>query len=132
MTKEKTELYRYTHRIEEKQVQAFKEAIHLNDSNSEIPPTYATVIDFQGGMSFEKLTDLLTFDPSCVLHGSQQYEYKKPIYIGDSIEAVVFLIGKTTKRGMTFAKLETEYKRDGETVIISRSTIIEQKGATHV
>jgi hypothetical protein len=132
MTKEKTELYRYTYTITEKKVNEFREAVHITDPTDEVPSTYATVMDFHGGMSFGKLTDLLEFDPSCVLHGGQQYEYKTPVYIGDTIEAVVFLTGKTTKKGMTFAKLETAYKREEETVIISRSTLIEQKGGRNV
>ncbi|OLN22478.1 hypothetical protein BTO30_09215 [Domibacillus antri] len=132
MTNEHIELHRYTHTINEKQVEALKNVIGINDAGNLVPPTYATVIDFHGGMSFEKLTDLLAFDPSCVLHGSQQYKYISPIFTGDTIEAAVFLTGKTTKRGRTFVKLETKYNRGGECVMISRSTLIEQKGDRYV
>ncbi|WP_076767246.1 FAS1-like dehydratase domain-containing protein [Domibacillus epiphyticus] len=132
MKKEEIELHRYSHTIDKKQVETFKHAIREIDSSNIVPPTYATVIDFQGGMSFDKLTELLEFDPKCVLHGSQQYEYISPIFTGDTIDASVFLTSKTTKRGMTFAKLETKYMRNGECVIISRSTLIEQKGDRNV
>ncbi|WP_069937705.1 FAS1-like dehydratase domain-containing protein [Domibacillus iocasae] len=130
--KEKVELYRYVYKIEEKEVNTFKQAVFASDSIREIPPTFATVMDFQGGMSFYKLTELLHYDPACVLHGSQSYEYIKPVYPGDQIEAIIYITGKTTKKNMTFAKLETTYIKENETTIISRSVLIEQKGDRHV
>lgn len=129
--KEKKELYRYVCTIDEKRVSVFKQAVSAG-KNEEIPPTFPTAIDFGGGLSFQKLTELLEFDPACVLHGSQSYEYIKPVFPGDRIEAVVYATGRTVKRSRTFAKLETVYLKEDEPVIISRSTLIEQKGATHV
>ena len=130
--KGKIELYRYSYTIALKQAKDFQQAVFESDSNGQLPPTFPTVMDFQGGMSFQKLTELLQFDPACVLHGSQSYEYIKPIFPGDQIEAVVYAVGRTTKKSMTFAKLETVYIKENETAIISRSTLIEQKGAAHV
>lgn len=130
--KEKKELYRYFCTIDEKRVTAFKQAVSAGEANEEIPPTFPTAIDFGGGLSFQKLTELLQFDPACVLHGSQAYEYIKPVFPGDRIEAVVYATGRTVKKSMTFAKLETVYLRENEPVILSRSTLIEQQGAAHV
>lgn len=130
--KEKQELYRYSCTVDEEKVFAFKQAVSAADTGSEVPPTFPTVLDFHGGLSFQKLTELLQFDPACVLHGSQSYEYIKPIFPGDRIEAVVYMTGRTSKRGMTFAKLETVYLKENHPAVISRSTLIEQKGAAHV
>ncbi len=130
--KEKIELYNYSYTIEKKELYAFQEAVFERQSCKKIPPTFSTVMDFCGGLSFFKLAELLFFDSSFVLHGSQSYEYIKPFTVGETIDATVSLISKTEKKGMTFAKLKTEYKRDGELVLVSRSTIIEQKGGRHV
>ncbi|WP_050184272.1 FAS1-like dehydratase domain-containing protein [Domibacillus robiginosus] len=130
--KEKQELYRYSCTVEGEKVQAFKQTVSIADGKEEIPPTFLTVLDFHGGLSFQKLTDLLQFDPACVLHGSQSYEYIKPIFPGDHIQAIVYAAGRTDKRGMTFAKLETVYVKEQTPAVISRSTLIEQKGAADV
>lgn len=130
--KEKKELHRYVYTIEDEKVKAFQEGVFANDSSGGIPLTFSTVMDFYGGLSFSTLTEALSFEPSCVLHGAQSYQYIKPVKAGETIEAIVFLTGKTAKRGLTFATLETEYKKDGETVLLSKSTLIERKEEHHV
>ncbi|WP_052712067.1 FAS1-like dehydratase domain-containing protein [Domibacillus indicus] len=130
--KEKTELYRYSYTIDPNRVRAFQQAVFEENSNEQFPPTFPTAMDFHGGLPFQKLTELLQFDPACVLHGSQSYEYISPLLPGDQIEAVVYMAGRTAKRGMTFARLETVYTKENKPAVISRSTLIEQKGDTHV
>ncbi|MEA2624913.1 MAG: hypothetical protein QOD06_958 [Candidatus Binatota bacterium] len=73
----------------------------------------------------------LDLDFRRLLHGGQEFEYRKPVYAGDRLTAtgrVADVYKKPGKRGgeMTFAVLETEYKnQNGEVVLVARSTLIE-------
>ena len=66
-----------------------------------------------------------------VLHGEQEFEYLKPIYVGDVLTAlttVTNVFEKTGGRGgkMTFVVMDTEFtNRKGEKVAITRNTILE-------
>jgi acyl dehydratase len=71
------------------------------------------------------------FDLGRVLHGEQEFELLKPIYVGDvltGVTRVADVYDKAGSRGgtMTFTVLETTYtKEKGERVAISRSVILE-------
>lgn len=77
----------------------------------------------------------LGFDPAYVIHGEHEYEFARPVLVGD------VLTGETTvtdayerdgRRGgtMTFAEVETVYRdADGERVLSERATVIETDGA---
>ncbi|MGH7857446.1 MAG: MaoC family dehydratase N-terminal domain-containing protein [Candidatus Binatia bacterium] len=73
----------------------------------------------------------LGLDMRRVLHGSQEFEYVRPVHAGDRLTAqgrISDVYKKPGKRGgeMTFVVLETEYKNQrGEVTLYSRSTIIE-------
>jgi acyl dehydratase len=78
----------------------------------------------------------LGFDRARVVHGEQEYEYTRPLYVGDE------LVGDTTledvyqrdgRNGgtMTFAVLRTEFvDTDGEHVLTASNTRIETAGET--
>ncbi|HZG71531.1 MAG TPA: MaoC family dehydratase N-terminal domain-containing protein [Chondromyces sp.] len=91
------------------------------------PPTFATVIGFWGGFDFDVQVEKLQLEPLKVLHGEQEYEYIDQIYAGDVLECEVYKVGEIDKRKMKLVIVETEYKRDGQAVLIARSTIIERK-----
>lgn len=93
-----------------------------------IPPTFPTVVDMWGGLDFEALIQVLELNPLQVLHGEQTYEYVKTIYAGDRLAAFPQVIRHVTKAGMDFITVETTYKREQKTVLVSRSTIIERHG----
>lgn len=71
------------------------------------------------------------FDLRRILHGEQEFEFYKPIFVGDVLTGqarVADLFEKEGGRGgkMTFLVVETEYKNQrGETVAVARSTLIE-------
>ncbi|MGE8205791.1 FAS1-like dehydratase domain-containing protein [Heyndrickxia sp. NPDC080065] len=91
-----------------------------------IPPTFPTVIEMWGGLDFETLIQKLELDPLMVLHGEQEYEYFGNIYAGDTISCSAEVISHIEKRRMDFITIEVIYKRDGQVVLKSRSTIIER------
>ena len=73
----------------------------------------------------------VNFDLRRVLHGEQEFEFFKPILVGDVLTGVSRLADTYEKEGgrggkMTFNVMETEYKNQkGEKVAIARSVIIE-------
>ncbi|MBM7647714.1 acyl dehydratase [Bacillus ectoiniformans] len=93
-----------------------------------VPPTFATVIDFWGGFDFDTLVSKLELNALQVLHGEQEYEYIEQVYVGDHLEAEVKVLKQNERKNMKFIVLETTYQREGKTVLISRSTVIERKG----
>lgn len=77
------------------------------------------------------------FDPRRVLHGEQEFEYLRPLRVGDELTGQTALkdyYEKDGKRGgvMHFAVYETTYTTpEGEIVAYARSTMIEtSKAAT--
>lgn len=77
----------------------------------------------------------LGFDPDTTVHGQKEYEFNRPVFVGDK------LAGETTleriyqregRRGgkMTFAVLATSFTDlDDRNVLTERSTLIETQGA---
>ncbi|MDQ0215478.1 hypothetical protein J2S13_001896 [Oikeobacillus pervagus] len=92
-----------------------------------IPPTFATVVDFWGGLDFETLMKALKLNPLKVLHGEQEYQYFAQIYAGDPLDVTAKVLKQIEKKNMRMFVIETEYARVGEKVLVARSTIIETK-----
>jgi acyl dehydratase len=71
------------------------------------------------------------FDLRRILHGEQEFEYFKPIFVGDVLTGTTKVADVYEKEGgrggkMTLLVTETEYANQrGEKVAISRSTLIE-------
>lgn len=71
------------------------------------------------------------FDIRRILHGEQEFELLKPIFVGDTLTGVGRVADLYEKEGgrggkMTFMVMETEYTNQrGEKVAIARSTLIE-------
>lgn len=91
------------------------------------PPTFGTCMEFWGGQDFMAMCSKLQLNPVKVLHGEQEYHYLGEIYPGDIIEALCVLKDYVNKGKMHLFIMETNYRNQtGETVLISRSTIIER------
>jgi peroxisomal enoyl-CoA hydratase 2 len=73
----------------------------------------------------------LNFDMRRILHGEQEFEFFKPILVGDTLTGVTRVADLYEKEGgrggkMTFLVVETTYtNQKNEKVAISRSTLIE-------
>lgn len=74
------------------------------------------------------------FDQRYTVHGEHEYEYERPIYVGETLTGTKTLVDVFQKEGgrgglMTFAILETEYHTDdGELILTERQTRIETSG----
>ena len=119
----------YTYTVEKGKIKEFASAI--GDEKEEymhgeiIPPTFPTVIEFWGGKSSS--SEMLGLNMSKVLHGEQAFEYLDDIKIGDEITVNSMVEDVYTKASMNFIVLKKEFvNQNNETVLISRSTIIER------
>ena len=119
----------YTFTVEKAKIKELALAIgdlkeeYLNGDT--ILPTFPTVIDFWGGGA--STSELLGLNVKKVLHGEQEYEYFGEIKAGDDITVTGIVENVYVKAAMNFYVLKKEYvNQHGETVLISRSTIIER------
>ncbi|USK87041.1 FAS1-like dehydratase domain-containing protein [Peribacillus asahii] len=119
----------YTFKVEEGKIKEL--ALAIGDLREEylngeaILPTFPTVIDFWGGGA--STSDLLGLNVKKVLHGEQEYEYLGEIKPGDEITVTGVVEKVYTKAAMNFVILKKEFvNQHGETVLISRSTVIER------
>ena len=77
----------------------------------------------------------LGFDRRYSVHGEQEYEYHRPVVVGDELSGVMTLTDVYQREGsrggtMTFAECELEYyDADDEQVMTVRITILETAGA---
>ena len=119
----------YTFTVEQGKVNELALAIgdlkedYLNGER--VPPTFPTVIDFWGGGSSS--SDVLNLNMKKVLHGEQEYEYLGEIKQGDEISVSGEIEKAYTKAKMNFFVVRKDFvNQRGETVLISRSTVIER------
>ncbi|MFJ8259314.1 MaoC family dehydratase N-terminal domain-containing protein [Peribacillus asahii] len=119
----------YTFKVEKGKIKEL--ALAIGDLREEylngevILPTFPTVIDFWGGGA--STSDLLGLNVKKVLHGEQEYEYLGEIKPGDEITVTGVVEKVYTKAAMNFVILKKEFvNQHGETVLISRSTVIER------
>ena len=93
-----------------------------------VPPTFLMTSAF---WQSPESSPPLSFDIRRILHGEQEFEFLKPIFVGDTLTGTARVADVYEKEGgrggkMTFLIMETEYKNQkGETVAIARSTLIE-------
>ena len=119
----------YTFRVEKGKIREL--ALAIGDLKEEylngeaVPPTFPTVIDFWGGGSSS--SELLNLNMKKVLHGEQEYEYFREIIPDEEITVHGVIEKAYTKASMNFFVLRKDYlDEQGETILISRSTIIER------
>jgi len=97
-----------------------------------VPLTFSQSINFWNTYG----SPILNFgmDLRYVLHGGQEYEYYKPIFAGDTLNAVCRLADVYEKKGsrggvMLFVVLETEFtNQQGEKVLSSKQILIQTGG----
>jgi acyl dehydratase len=87
-------------------------------------PTFPTVVGIL--VSAQVVTDQeLGLDYTRVVHGEQEYEWKRPIVVGDVLKAVPRVGDIYSKGPNEFLVIEADITdADGETVCISRGTLL--------
>jgi acyl dehydratase len=93
-----------------------------------VPVTFLVTSSFWQGADSVPSAD---FDLRRILHGAQEFEFFKPIFVGDVLTGVSRITDVYEKEGgrggkMTFVVMETQYtNQKGDKVAASRSTLIE-------
>lgn len=93
-----------------------------------VPPTFLMASSFWQDSESAPSANL---DIRRILHGEQEFQFVKPILVGDTLSGVTRVVDVYEKEGgrggrMKFVVLETEYtNQKGEKVAVSRSTVIE-------
>jgi hypothetical protein len=96
------------------------------DQSGGVPPTFATAAEFA---AFPPLIDDpdLGLDFSRVLHGSQDYEYRRPLREGETLTVALRIDSIKMKGGNGFLSVVTDLiDDDGVTACTARSTLIER------
>jgi peroxisomal enoyl-CoA hydratase 2 len=93
-----------------------------------VPPTFLQVAAFWMG---EDSMPTANFDLRRILHGEQDFEFLKPVFVGDVLTGISRIADVYEKEGgrggkMIFMVTEIEYKNQtGETVAFARGTLVE-------
>lgn len=99
------------------------------------PLTFARVSTFPRYRVVEGRGIDIGFRQEYAIHGEQEYEYERPVRVGDTLTGETTLTDVYQREGgrggtMTIAELETEYRdQDGDLVLTERSTVLETGGA---
>jgi acyl dehydratase len=88
------------------------------------PPTFPTVMQIM--TSGQVVMDQeLGLDYSRVVHGEQEYEYRRPLVVGDVMKATPRIADIYAKKSNEYLVIEAEIKDQlGETVVVARSILL--------
>jgi acyl dehydratase len=113
--------------IEEGRVRAFAAAVgHVGAG---VPPTFATAPEHAAGLTNVIADAELGLDLAKVLHGEQEYEWTRPMRVGETLTAETVIESIRGRPSMGFLVLRTLLRDEaGETVVAARSTLIVREG----
>ena len=125
----------WVHPVEWGKVREFARAVHDPRAGQEPavpPPTFPVVLSAEFIERFVR--ELLPLDPERSVHGEQEYEYRRPLRVGQSIRCRARLTGddsKTGKRGgsmrVVTVEIELSDAESGDLLAIERMTAIERE-----
>jgi acyl dehydratase len=109
--------------LNEARVRAFND---LFGGPNGVPPTFLTTAEFT--VLPEVVGDPeLALDFRKVVHGSQEYEFRRPLRLGETLTIQARIASIRQKGGNGFLTIEMEMTDvDGETAAVTRSTMIER------
>lgn len=109
--------------VREEHMRAFAQAI--GDDGSSVPPTFVTAPEIRAGLAQVVGDADLGMDFARVVHGEQEYEWSRPVRVGDVLEVRSTIESIRAKGGHEFLTLRTEMRDEaGALVIIARSSLI--------
>jgi hypothetical protein len=122
--------------IEDGKVREFARAVQHPgppDGKLTIPATFPTYGSF--AYAKEHVVEVLGLDIRRVLHGGEEYNYSRPLLVGQTLVCQTWLIEDYRKQSqrsgtMRFVVTTTEMAdhKSGEVVVVVRSTIIAMEG----
>jgi acyl dehydratase len=88
------------------------------------PPTFVTTMQIMASAVVAADAEL-GLDYSRVLHGEQEYEWRRPVHVGDELSAVPRIARISGRVPMEFLVIESEIRdAAGETVVVARTTLL--------
>jgi acyl dehydratase len=88
------------------------------------PPTFVTKVQIMSSAQVV-LDQELGLNYMMVVHGEQEFEWRRPVVVGDVLTAVPRIADIYAKGPNEFLVIEAEVKDDsGETVAVSRTTLL--------
>jgi acyl dehydratase len=95
-------------------------------------PTFPTVVGMLASAQVV-MDQQLGLDYSRVVHGEQEYEWRRPIVVGDALKATPRIADVYTKGPNEFLVVEAEITdADGQVVCVARSTLLSRGTAEGV
>lgn len=113
-----------TYTIEPAHVATFTDVV--GQSAPGVPPTFLTTAEFS--VFPEVIADpRLALDFSRVVHGTQEYVYRRPLRVGETVTVTASIESAKVRGGSGFLTIRTEVRDDaGEPVATARSMLIER------
>ena len=110
--------------VTEERVRAFHD---LFGGPPGVPPTFLTAAEFT--VFPQVIGDPeLNLDFTKVVHGTQEYEFNRPLQIGETLMVEARIASIRQKGGNGFLIIETQMRGiDGEAAAVARSTMIERE-----
>jgi acyl dehydratase len=114
--------------VREEHVRRFARAVG-DDEGGAVPPTFVTAPEFAAGLTQVVGDADLGLDLSRVLHGEQEYEWGRPVRVGDVLDVDSTIESIRSKGGQEFLTLRTEMRdASGEPVVVARSSLVVRGG----
>ena len=114
--------------LDAERVAAFAKVVgHEGD---DVPPTFVTVPEVAAGLANILADDELGLDLSRVLHAEQEYEWGRPLTIGETLTAETTIADIRTKGTTSFVTLRTDLRDEARRmVVVATSTLVLRGGA---
>lgn len=104
-------------------VLAFARAV--GHPGGDVPPTFVTVPEIAAGLANAVADPDLGLELSRVLHGEQQYEWYRPLTVGETVTVEATIADIRGRAALEFLTLRTEMRDEAaELVCVGRSTVI--------
>jgi acyl dehydratase len=93
------------------------------------PPTFVTTMQIMAS-ALVAADQELGLDYTRVLHGEQEYEWRRPVHVGDELTATPRIADVSGRGPLEFLVVESEIKdAAGETVVVARTTLLSRGAA---
>lgn len=109
--------------VTEEHVRRFADAV--GEDGSSVPPTFVTAPEIEAGLAKVVADTELSLDFARVVHGEQEYEWTRPVRVGETLAVTATIESIRSKGGHEFLTLRTELRDSGgELVVTARSSLV--------
>ena len=123
----------WVHPVEWGKAREFARAVHDDHAEAEpglASPTFPVVMS--AGFIERLVTEILKLDRKRTVHGEQEYEYRRPLRVGERVRCRASILDDQVKQGrrggamrIVVSEVELLSEPDGEVIGYERSTAIE-------